>query len=244
MPEISESELRSFVRYQSLGSPEEITSKIKGLEKDNHDQRESIRALKEKQVPDGQVVVSKADADRLKQYMEMGKPDEIKGKLEKGEEAGQRLIRLERSAAASKFVAAVGLAAEAADTLAALPSLTGAEFEVRTEKVKNDQGQEVDANVGYIVLTDAKGTKEALKMDAASVRFPELKGLRMASKDEKSGVGFVPQGSDKGGPPPDGSVYDRIRNQRKAEADAAKAKREATTVDRSLESRLGMTKAS
>lgn len=235
MPEITDAEFRNFMRYQALGTPQDVEKKIADLESDNRDQREEIRTMKDTLPKEGEVVVKKTTADRLGKYEELGKPDEIEGKLKEGDEAKVKLAgRLQREAATS-FADAVGLAEETVDTLVALPELQGATFTVVDGKVKNDKGEEVDGKIGKITVTvdDAETT---LDFDAARERFPALKGLKMADpNDKRPDKNFVQQGHDKSGGPAEGNLYDKIRESREKEA-----KEQEKTASKPLEERLGM----
>lgn len=238
MPEITAAEQREFIRYQMLGTPSDVEKKIHDLEADNKKQRDELRDAKELAPKDGYIVVSKADADKLTKYKALGSPDEIEGKLKQGGEAQTRLADVERRNAATKFVAAAGLAAEAVDTLVALPALSTATFLVKQEKAKNAQGVEVDANVAYISFTNEKNAVETLNFAQAQERFAALKGLRPAGTQQQSvSVPFVPQSGESRGTPGH-TVFDKIREERKAAAE----KRPDTV--KSAEQRLGVTRAS
>jgi len=238
MPEITDAEMREFHTYQAIGTPTWVKEKLSSFESDNHTQREEIRGMKEKLPKDGEVVVPKSDADKLVKYKELGKPDEIKGKLEAGATAQTNLTGAERKTAALAFVKAAGLAEETVDTLVAIPDLESAVFEVKKGKVKNKAGEEVDAEIPFITVVGADDTKETLDFAKALERFPALKGLRLAEQkgDAVSAVlPFVPQGSGEHAAV-SGSIYDKIR------ADAKK-KKEAAEADQSgapVEARLGM----
>jgi hypothetical protein len=213
MPDISDAEYRTFVRYQNLGAPEEVEKKIRDLEKDNRTQRRTISTLETKIPKDGEIVLPKAEADLLPKYKELGDAEKLAAELKEGREARTELATTIRSTAAEKFAGAAGLASETVGVLLAIPALQEAKFEIRKDKP-------------FIVQKD--GT--ALSFEDAKEKIPELKGLRPATNE----VGFIKQGGDRSGGA--GSIYDKIRNQRKQEQEAAV---KAPAV-KSLEERLGI----
>lgn len=238
MPEISDAELRLFARYQNIGTPEEITKKFRDLETDNKNQRDEIRDLKEKMPGEDQVIVSKKDADLLPKYTALGEPKDLKAKLEAGEEAEKNFAIRARRDAALDYVRAAGLAEETVDTLISLPDLADVAFEVKTGKVKDAKGQEVDGKLPYLVITDDKGAKENIDFGKAQERFPALKGLKTAEpvkgSQQRPTPNFVQQSpGDKGGASE--TLYDRIRRERKEhqEKEAARLK-DAKSVDERL----------
>lgn len=239
MPEISDAELRQFVRYQNLGTPEEIQKRITDLEKDNHKYRQEEKPALEAKIPkEGEVVVPKADADLIPAIKELGKPEEIKAKIEEGEQARNKLADVERRSAASKFAKAAGLADEAVDTLVAIPALQGASFEIRKGKVKDAKGQEVEADVAYVTMPGEN--QKPLTFTEAQEQVPALKGLRTAEPTTSrpaTGVPFVPQSG--GGDNKPGNRFDRIREERAA------AKKPAVEAPKkpSVFERLGMARA-
>lgn len=241
MPEISDSEFRQYAKYQTMGTPEEVWQKRQDLERDNRDQREELRLAKETQPKEGQVIVSKADSELLPKYKELGKPEDIKGNLTAGQEASGKLVLAERRTSASAFAKVAGLAAEAVDTLVAIPDLATAVFEVKKGKVKNAAGQEVEADLPYITVAGEGDSKETLLFTDALEKFPALKGLRMAAPGENKPpatvVPFTPQVPGDHTAPPD-DLYAGIR------ADAAarqKARTEQPKGAVPLEERMGMT---
>lgn len=233
MPEITDAELRQFTRYQSFGTPDEIQKKINDLEKDNHSQRDKLRAHEEKLPKDGQIVVAQSDADELAKFRELGKPEELKTVIETGGKAVKELADLKQHGAAADFVKAAGLADETVATLVAIPDLKDATFEVRKVKVKDDKGQEVEKDVAYVKL--AGENQKAMTFEDAQKQVPALKGLRLATPtEEKPGQNFVPQGGGENKSKP-GTVYDKIRKDR----EEAKKPQEVKPGS-SVEDRLGM----
>ena len=234
MPEITQAELSQFHRYQKLGLPDEIESKINGLTTDNGKQRDQIRDLTAKLPKEGEVIVKKADADDLVIYRELGKPGDLKTKIETGDKAQQDLGIMRTRESAVKFAEVVGLHEDSVDTLIAIPALVGAKFEVRKGKVKNKTtGKEEEGRVGYVTLA-GENQKASQWDDDLKDKVPALKGLRMAEQ-RKQDKTFVPQGSGvDGDTKPDGSVYDRIRAKAKAQQKDSKEKAP------SVEERLGL----
>lgn len=233
MPDITDSELRQFVRYQGFGTPDEVQKKISELEKDNKESRDKVKNLTEKLPKDDQVVVAKEDAELLPKFKELGKPDDLKAKIDEGEKAKTKLADVERKTSASQFAKVAGLADEAVDTLIAIPALEGATLEVKKSKVKNDKGVEVEQEVGYITL--AGENQKALSFTEAQEQVPALKGLRTASptEDKSEPRKFVQQNGNVNVEAK--NVYDKIRAEKEE-----KFKAQEKTKVRSLEDRLGM----
>lgn len=232
MPEISDSELRMFVRYQNLGTPEEILKRQEDLVKDNGGYRDKIRDLEAKVPSADQVVLPRTEAEYISVLKPLGSPTEIKAKVEKGETAAQELASTKLRLDAVKFAKAAGLADEAVDTLVALPGLQGASFEVRKGKVKDAKGNEVDGDVAYLKLT---GEEKFMSFADAKEKLPALKGLQMATPTStKAPLQIIPQGTEGNGG--GSSLYDGIREKVKAKnapaPDAPKVK--------SMEERLGL----
>jgi hypothetical protein len=236
MPEISDAELRMFVRYQNFGTPDEVQKKIGDLEKDNGTQREEIRLFKEKLPKDNEVVLPKAKADLLPKYEKLGKPEEIEKQLTEGVQAKEDLTITKQKESALKFVRASGLSEDSVETLIAIPALKDAKFEVRKGKVRDRNGIEKDGDVGYITL--AGDNQKAMTITDAREQVPALKGLATAGTQstERKGTEFVQQGGGTG--TEGGTVYDRIRQQK-----AAKPAEDTTkqTV-KPIQERLGMTR--
>ncbi len=235
MPKISEAELMELARYRTIGTPDAVGKKIGDLEKDNRKQREEIKVLKEAAPEEGQLMISEQDGKDLKSYQELGKPDEVKTRLETGSKATNDLRTHALTVSATAFAKAAGLADEAVGTLVAIPDLKDAVFEVR--KKKNDKGEEIDVPF----LTLAGDGQAAMSFEDATEKVSSLKGLRMASPDEPGkppGQTFVPSGGGggKGGGKDD--VYARIRKDAEAKTKSAEKQPDFKPV----EERLGMTK--
>jgi hypothetical protein len=219
MPEITDSELRMFVRYQNMGTPEEIQRKINDLVNDNGSQRDMIRGLQEKIPAEGHVVLPKEEADMLPKYKELGEPKDLKAQITKGDEAVTRLSQIERKLAATSFAKAVNLAEESIDTLLAIPALENAVFEVKKAK---------DGDKAVITLDNKSFT-----FDEAKEEIPALKGLRSAEPGKPGSVRYLQQGAAEEGGSPDASVYEKIRAEKKKE-------QESRPKVKTLEERLHM----
>lgn len=201
MPDIAQSEVDQLGAFKHLagkygGTVAGVENKIAKLEEDNRDLRSENKTLKDAQPKDGQVVVSKQDADDLAAYRALNpKPTDLKTALDAGTQAQNDLaIRALRDDAV-KFAKAAGLHDETVDTLTAIPALQGAKFEVRKGKVKDAKGQEVDGEIAYLTLAGENQT--AMKFDDAKEKVPALKGLRVAESKGSEGSAarlFVPQG--------------------------------------------------
>lgn len=239
MPEITDSELRQFVAYQNIGTPQEIQKKISDLTEDNRKYRQEEKpALEEKLPGEGQVVVDKSDAELLPKYKALDEdPDQLKVKLEEGSKAQVRLAEVETKNQARAFAKAAGLAEESVETLVSIPALKDAKFEVRKVKVDDGKGNKVDGEDGYLTL--AGDDEKAMSFKDAQEKVPALKGLRTASPEETKSrsVNFVKQGSEENGKA--GTVYDRIRQNREAEKKTAKDAPQRKPVTE----RLGMSQA-
>lgn len=235
MPEISESEYRELTQYKALGSPSEVGKKITDLEADNHRYREERRRLKEEQA--GKVLVEEKELNKLRSFAELGELDEVKTRLQEGAQAREELKAVQARSAALQFAKAVGLADESVETMVAIPGLKDASFEVRTRKQKNEKGEEVEVQVGYVKLPDSE---KAMSFEDAKEVVPALRGLRVAEPEQGSGgsrTQFIRQSGNEGEGDPKAALYERIR---KEEAErAAKAAQKDQRV-KSLEERMGM----
>lgn len=190
MPEISDSDFRQFVAYQQIGTPQEITKKVGDLEKDNHQQRDQIRDLKEKIPKEGSVVLPKEKAEALTEYEKLGTPQDlgkVSGELDDLRKKDQQRTREDA------FRAAVKAAKWPEDTVATLldmRSLDGATVEVKKEK--SDKGEDVE--VPYVTLS-GDGQK-AQKLSEFAANAPQLKGLKMETETTtpaSNGTRYTPQ---------------------------------------------------
>ena len=240
MPEISQSELNQYQLYSRLGTPDEIQRKIRKLERDNHKQREEMQTLKSSAPKSDQLIITKSDADLLVSYKALGTPDEIKGKLAKGQEAIQTATKLQSKEAAVRFAKAAGIHEDAVDAMLELPALQGAKFEVRKGKVKNEKGEEVEAELPYITMSGEN--QKAMQYGDAIDTIPALKGLKQADKTPPQGGSprsWVPQGGDKrqGGE----TVFDQIRREA-AEKNNPQQQQNKQPAAATIEDRLRMTR--
>jgi hypothetical protein len=178
VPEITDAEFRQFVRYQSLGTPDELEKlpkKIGDLEADNKQQRDTIRDLKAAAPADGHVVLPKERAEALARYEALGTPDELANVAGERDELRQKDAARARQDAIRAAVEAAGWPAETVATLEDMRSLDGATFEV--EAATNEKGEEV--RVPYLTLA-GEGTERQKLADFAAAA-PQLKGLRTAA---------------------------------------------------------------
>lgn len=223
-------------RYRGIGTPEAVGKKIGDLEKDNRKQREEINTLKQAAPEEGQLMISEQDGKDFKSYQELGKPAEVKTRLETGSKATDDLQTRLLTESASAFAKAAGLADVAVGTLIAIPDLKGAVFEVR--KKKNDKDEEV--STPYLTL--AGDGQAAMSFEDAKEKVPSLNGLRMTSPDEgdksPKGTNFVPGGGGGGGGGGKDDVYAKIR----AEAESKNKAAEKQPGFVPVTDRLGMTK--
>lgn len=213
MPEITDAEFRQFVRYQSLGTPEELEKlpkKVSDLEADNKGYRDTIRDLKEKLPAEGMVAVPKEQAEALAKYEALGKPDEIEAAVKERETLKADLAMRERRDAIGAAVKALGWPEDVIATIEDMKSLDGAKFEVRTETV---DGEEVQ--VPYVTLPGEDASPQKLVEFAASA--PQLKGLKTeAPKAEQSTPSFPPQPKSGDKPKPSDPVAAHIQRMEEA----------------------------
>lgn len=217
MPEITDAEYRQFVRYQSLGTPEELekqAKKIAELEADNKAQRDEIRALKEQVPKEGMVAVPKEKADALARYEALGKPEELEAAVKERETLRAELAQRNRRDAIRQAVQAMGWPEDVVATLEDLRSLDGATFEVRTETVDGKQVQ-----VPYVTLA-GDGQKPQKLADFAS-STPALRGLKteaQQSSGKTESPRFPVQPKDGGSPTPADRVEEFIKKRNEAAA--------------------------
>lgn len=160
MPEISDSDYRLFIRYQEIGSPEDIRKKQTDLVNDNGKQRDQIRALEGKVPAEGAVVLTGDDAkawEGVKPLLTAHKPEEIKAGLEELPTLRTSLAERDRKDARRAFAEAVKVP-EAA--LESLKQFDGATFEVKEETIRDAAGKESKVKVGYVTKA-GEGAKAA-----------------------------------------------------------------------------------
>lgn len=187
MPEISDADFRLFVRYQDLGTPDEIRKKADKLVEDNHGYREKIRELEGAKLPEGTVAIPKEKAEALEAYEKLGKPEELATVASERDELRQKDAARAREDAFRAAVKANGWPEDTVATLLDMKTLDGATVEVKAETV---EGKEVQ--VPYITLAGEDAKPQKLADFAASA--PQLKGLRTeAPKEEPKGTPFPRQ---------------------------------------------------
>lgn len=182
MPEITDAELRQLVRYQSLGTPEDLEkqrTKLADFERDNKKQRDEIRELKEKVPQEGFVLIEKTKADLLPAYEELGKPDVLKAIVKERDELKTKDAQRTRIDLLTQAVKAMGASEDVVPTVARLLP-EDASVEVRTERVTNDQGEEEEIAVPYVTLP-GEGQQAQRFADLPNV-MPEFKGVRLVEE--------------------------------------------------------------
>lgn len=212
MPEITDAEYRQFVRYQGLGTPEELerlSKKVSELETDNKKQRDTIRELRDQVPEDGTVAVAKDDAEALERYKALGELDALEEAVKERDSLRADVATRDRRDAMREAVEAAGWPVEVVATLEDMSSLQGAAFEV--EVSKNDEGEEV--RTPYITLEGDDAEKQDLTAFAA--KHPALQGLRTeaGAPEEEEAPRYPTQPKDGGDPKPDtaGGVDDMIQ---------------------------------
>lgn len=192
MPEISDSDYRTFVRLQDIAAkydgPDGITKKINSLETDVASERQKRKDAEAKVPGDGAVVLSGDEAKAyptLKELAALGSPDEIKGKLDRVDDVEGKLKARERRDAVAAAVKAQGWADDTVETLLDLRSLDGASFEVKREKVKKD-GKDEEVDVAFVTLS-GEGQK-AQKLSEFAESTPSLKGLKTGAASSGGGA--------------------------------------------------------
>lgn len=173
---------------EKRGAVQAVTGYLDDLrtERDRRRTAETELADLKKTAPkDGQVVLTKEDQVELEAFRALGKPDEVKGRLDKATELEQEKQQRDRADALAKATKAAGYGEDAPQTLTELKALDGAAFDVKEEK----QGEET-VTVPYVTL--AGEGERPQKLDA----FLEEKhpAIRRALMTEDS------QGSTNGGP--------------------------------------------
>lgn len=188
MPEITDAEYRQFVRYQSLGTPEDLekqAKKIAELEADNKAQRDEIRTLKDQVPKEGMVALPKEKADTLARYEQLGKPEELEAAVKERETLKADLAQRDRRDAIRAAVKAMGWPDDVVATLEDLRSLDGATFEVRTEK-------EGDKEIRVPYVTLAGEGQQPQKLADFAAQTPALRGLKTEGAAQHQGQTTAP----------------------------------------------------
>ena len=186
MPEISESDYRQFVAYQQLGTPQEITKKVGDLENDNKAQRDQIRELKEKVPKDGEVAVPKEKAEALAAYEELGKPEDLKAKVEKVPQLEGEIAKRDREGARAEAAKALGIEGSGLAPFAGSDTLT---YEVREEEVEAN-GKKEKRPVAYV--KDAEGKEYRLAEYGKATWGRGFEAL-ITAEPPKTGTRYTPQ---------------------------------------------------
>lgn len=188
--------------------------RVRRLLKDNQKQRDEIRDLKvqvkdlEKVKPqEGTVVLTAEEAKQWTAFKELGKPEDVKAKLEKLPELEQKVQAREHADAVTKACEMAGLNATA---MLKLPGVSDLKFEVKKEKV---DGKDVD--VAYVTEAKQGATPKKLT-DHVEAAWPEfLPALKAdAAPPRTTGTPFPGQ-APRGGSPRNGPLgKDEIREQK------------------------------
>lgn len=180
MPEINDAEYRQFVRYQTIGTPDEVEKKIRELEKDNGKQRDEIRDLKAKVPEEGTVTLSKERADALSAYEALGKPADLKAQVDKLPELEAGIARRDREAAREAAAKTLGIEGKDLASFAGADDLT---YEVRDQEVERN-GKKEKAPVAYV--KDAEGKEHPLA-DFGKEKWGRPFEAVLTAKDEEGG---------------------------------------------------------
>lgn len=217
MPEITDAELRTFVAYQHLGTPQEITKKIGDLENDNHKYRQVEKPALEAKLPkEGEVVVPKEKAEKLTAYEALGKPEDLKTVVTERDELRSKTAAREREDAFRGAVKAMGWPEETTATLLDMRSLDGAKLEIKKEKGKDAKGAEVDVEVPYVTL--AGDGKQPQKFSEFAAATPQLKGIKVEGGTPAAPHRAFPRQSAEGAPASSGSREEEAPQKRRSSA--------------------------
>lgn len=161
MPEISEQDYRTFLRLQDVAAkydgPDGLRKKIETLETDNAGYRSKVKELEGKQVPEGAVVLTGEEATAYPTLKELGKPEEIKGKLEKLPTLEAEIARRDREAARDAAARALGIEGNDLRPFAGSDALS---YETREEEVELQGGKREKRPVPYV--KDGEGKEHKL----------------------------------------------------------------------------------
>lgn len=141
----------------------ELQSEVHELERVNED-------LLKRVPPDGAVVLSAADAKAWEAYRALGKPDEVKTKLEQGEKDASEAATLRDTTQTAEMGAALGWKP---DVLRELKQAKGVHLEMREVEVDG-----TGANAGKKVKAKVPHARPADKADAPLVPLEEYEPLK------------------------------------------------------------------
>lgn len=202
MPEISDAQYRTLVRYEGMGTPDEIEKKISDLTKDNGKQRDTIRDLEGKVPKEGSVVIPKEKAATFEAIEKIGKTaDEITAALDAGKKAEEKVAVMEWRDSARAAAVAAGLNPEA---FVVLPGVREYAFKVETKKDRDGK----DVTTAYATKAGEQGAQAVAIDDAFIDARAEWKPLRpalqaKAKDDDADGTRWASQAQ--GDPPTDGT---------------------------------------
>jgi hypothetical protein len=165
---------------------------------ENYQLREKNRALKAQVPAEGSLVVSKADHDKLEAYKTLGKPDELKSKLEAADALTTENATLKR-ADSLRAVAATGWSFDALKDFDALEP--GLEYFTKDEK--DEKG-----NVSKVAYVKADGKETPLAAHIEAKR-PHLMASLKEGKAAETQTGWGAQGD--GGKAPSKDLFTKIR---------------------------------
>lgn len=179
MPEITDAEYRQFIRFQELGTADEVVKKIDKFERENATYRQTITNQDtrykelEKQVPaEGAVVLTGAEAKVIEEVRGIAPLAEVQKRLADGQEAAAKLKQRERHDAHRDAVKVLGLKEGAAKLLDKIAP-EGAKVEQRSEK----QG-DADVKVAYITLPGADKATPLADYMKQEIGEDVIEGLR------------------------------------------------------------------
>ena len=186
MPEISDAEYRTFVRFQELGSIEDVSKKLQKhaevLEDNRKYRQEEKPALEAKLPKEGEVVLPKAKADALAAYEALGKPEEVTSKLSEAGQAKAELAKRQRQDAHAAAAKALGMPDASAKLLTRLLP------EDASVEVKTDKDGDKDVQVAYITLSGEGQQPKKLtdhltaELDADTVKLLQGSGTQQQDK--------------------------------------------------------------
>lgn len=173
---------------------------------ENFQLREKNRTLKEKIPAEGFVVVAKADADSLTTYQALGKPDELKTRLDAH-------TTLETELATTKRAVNIRRVAELAGYDASVLEAIAGDADFFTKEVE-DGGKKIEKPF-VKVKENSADVEKPLTEHAESAWQKFMPSLKVGG--QQKGTGFVPMNA--GGKAASDNVFDKIRANAKAEQD-------------------------
>jgi hypothetical protein len=140
------------------------------------------------------VVLTGDDAKAWPTLKELGKPDEVRAKLEQGEKDKAALAVRTRQDQVRSAAEAAGFKPS---VLEKLPGAEGLTFEVKEETVKDAAGKETKAMVAYVTGSEEGATPKKLADHAEAAWKDFLPALKQTAGDdrqqEKGGTSYPDQ---------------------------------------------------